>query len=119
MELKEVKIKYQEKLDQGDLISKYHIRYEVYLSYRGKTLITDYQCNKRVEPTKEDVLSCLLLDTISYDSCNDIDDFQSSFGYEKVSECIKVYNGCKKSSERMHEMFSEDELEELNSLINC
>ena len=119
MELKEVKIKYQEKLDQGDLISKYHTRYEVCLSYRGKTLITDYQCNNRTKPTKENVLSCLLSDTMSYDDYTDIDDFQSSFGYEKVSECLKVYNGCKESSKRMHALFTEKELEELNSLINC
>lgn len=119
MKLKEIEIKYQEKLDQGDLISKDHIRYEIRLSYREKTLITDYQCNKKTKPTKEDVLSCLLSDMMSYDDYNDIDEFQETFGYDKVSECLKVFQGCKENSERMHSMFTNEELDELDHLVNC
>jgi len=38
-------------------------------------------------------------DGISYDNARDIDDFAAEFGYDKVSECIKAYNGCKKEWE--------------------
>ena len=36
-------------------------------------------------------------DGIAYKNANDIDDFQSEFGYEDVSECKKVYEGCKRA----------------------
>ena len=36
-----------------------------------------------------------LSDGIAYDNAKDIDDFQSEFGYTKVSECVDAYNGCK------------------------
>lgn len=34
-----------------------------------------------------------------------IDDFQSEFGYENVSECIKIYNACKESLEAWKNFF--------------
>lgn len=30
-----------------------------------------------------------------YADATDIDDFAETFGYTKVSECLKAYNGCK------------------------
>jgi len=40
-----------------------------------------------------------LSEAIDYDNCKNIDDFQAEFGFEKVSECIDAYDGCKKSWE--------------------
>lgn len=34
-----------------------------------------------------------------------IDDFQSEYGYEKASECIRVYNACKESLEAWKDFF--------------
>lgn len=34
-----------------------------------------------------------------------IDDFNSELCYEKVSECIRAYNGCKNTLEHFKEMF--------------
>lgn len=34
-----------------------------------------------------------------------VDDFQSEFGYENVSECIRVYNACKKELEAWKNFF--------------
>ena len=34
-----------------------------------------------------------------------IDDFQSEFGYENVSECIRIYNACKESLEAWKNFF--------------
>lgn len=118
MELKKIEMKYQKKLDQNNLFSSEHVRYEVMISCNEKTLVTEYQCNKRIEPTKEDVLGCLLSDTMAYDNCGGIDDFQKEFGFTKVSDCIKAYDGCKNSSKGMHTLFTEDELEELYYLVN-
>ena len=47
---------------------------------------------------------CFLSDGISYDDSRDIDDFQDSFGYTRVSECLKAYNGCKEAYEKWREL---------------
>lgn len=119
MKLSEIKMEYQKTLDQGELFTQEHVRYQVKISYIDKSLVTDYQCNKKDRPTKEDVLSCLLSDMMAYDEYNDIDEFQEAFGYNKVSECLKAFQGCKTNSERMHSMFTEQELTELDQLVNC
>ena len=50
-----------------------------------------------------EALYYFLQDGISYNNAQDIDDFQSEFGYTKVSECLKVYNGCKAAWEKWQE----------------
>lgn len=42
------------------------------------------------------ILYCIFSDALSYLNAKDIDDFQSEFGYQKVSECLNAYNGCRK-----------------------
>ena len=93
-------------------------KYEVELSYKGNSYITDYTDSIMAYRNGEEinfrnVMECLLLDKSAYDSCTDIDDFQREFGYEKVSECLKAYNGCKETSEALDRMFTEEELEQL------
>lgn len=46
-----------------------------------------------------------LSDGISYDNSRDINDFQSEFGYEKISECLGAYNGCKEAFEAWKNFF--------------
>ena len=94
-------------------------RYEVELNYNGKTYTTHftdsvhaYQNNE--ELNFKDVMYCLLSDADAYNSCRDIDDFQANFGYEKASELLKAYNGCKETAEAFNEIFTEEELEELH-----
>lgn len=93
-------------------------KYEVELNYKGNSYITYYTDSVMAYRNGEDidferVMECLLLDKSAYDSCTDIDDFQAQFGYEKVSECLKAYNGCKETSEALDRMFTEEELEQL------
>ena len=93
-------------------------KYEVELNYKGNSYITHYTDSVMAYRNGEDidfkrVMECLLLDKSAYDSCTDIDDFQNQFGYEKVSACLKAYNGCKETSEALDRMFTDEELEEL------
>ena len=93
-------------------------KYKVELNYNGKTYTTHYTDSVMAYRNGEDinfknVMECLLLDKSAYDSCTDIDDFQNEFGYEKVSECLKAYKGCKETSEGLERLFTEEELEEL------
>lgn len=42
---------------------------------------------------------CFLDDGTCYANNQDIDDFFNEFGYNKVTDCINAYNGCKKAYE--------------------
>ena len=93
-------------------------KYEVELNYNGRTYTTYYTDSVMAYRNGEGidfkrVMECLLLDKSAYDNCTDIDDFQAEFGYEKVSECLKAYNGCKETSEALDRIFTEEELEQL------
>ena len=97
-------------------------KYEVELNYNGETYTTHYTDSVMAYRNGEGidferVIECLLLDKSAYDSCRDIDDFQSEFGYEKVSECLKAYNSCKETSEGLERLFTEEELEQLQEEI--
>ena len=93
-------------------------RYEVELSYKGKSYTTHFTDSVMAYRNGEeldfkDVMYCLLSDMSSYDTCEDIDDFQANFGYEKASELLKAYNGCKETSEELKRIFSQEELDQL------
>lgn len=84
----------------GEKWEKNH--YRVFVTINGTKVRFEYYCND-VSPLKADALInafyCFLSDACAYDNARDIDDFQSEFGYTKVSECTKAYNGCKDSYE--------------------
>lgn len=106
---------------QTDLFTPYHRKYKVVIKYNGKQYTTTYQCNAKHNPKESDIIYCLLLDTSSYDNANDIKDFAEEFGYELYNdygnkynkETEKIYKACKKTSEAMHKMFTDSEMEML------
>lgn len=115
----EVGFKCEESTNQQNTFSKMHTRFNITLSYNQQSITFDYQCNTTMtEPTKKDCLYCLLMDSSSYEYCENIDDFASEFGYEKVSECIEAFNGCKKNYQKLHKLFNNDEIEVLRCLFN-
>ena len=80
----------------GEKYQKNH--YRVFITINGEKVQFEYYTNA-VSPLKKDELInafyCFLSDGIAYDNAKDMNDFQSEFGYTKVSECMKAYNGCK------------------------
>lgn len=62
----------------------------------------DFYCNdgELGEDSLREAFYFFLSDGIAYNNSRDIDDFQSEFGYTKVSECTKAYNGCKESYDK-------------------
>ena len=68
---------------------------------------------KDEEPSKYDVLACL--DT--YDYIQRIEDFVSEFGYDiEDRETKKIYNACMRQSEKLHWLFTDEELEMLSDI---
>ena len=75
--------------------------------------VTNYRKCKR--PSKYDILACL--DT--YDYINGIEDFANEFGYdifENYKEVKKIYNACMKQSDKLHGLFTNEELEMLSEI---
>ena len=75
-------------------IKQHHI---VKVCVNGTDLQFDYYCNDTSLTDTElaNALYCSLSDAMYYADATDIDDFAETFGYTKVSECLKAYNGCK------------------------
>ena len=94
------------------------MKYEVEVNYNGKTYTTHFTDSAMAyregkELDFKDVMYCLLSDADAYIYNEDIDDFQANFGYEKASELLKAYNGCKETAQAFQKMFTEEELDEL------
>jgi len=61
---------------------------------------------------------CTLTDALSYANAEDIDDFAGELGYEKISEALQAYNGCKEAWDKWSEMDLPDNCEDLYDLAN-
>ena len=117
---KQVKIKQITKTTvKSPWANGYCNKYFLELNYNGKKYgfdycgsIADFEANKPLD--KMNALYCVLSDADAYDSTQNIDDFAAEFGYEKVSELLKAYRACKKTSEALHEIFTDAELEQLH-----
>lgn len=102
--------------NQSDLFSLRHTRFDITFTYNKKKILFEFQCNASVaKPNKKDCLGCLWFDSISYQSCDgNIDEFQKEFCYEKVSECIKAFKGCKQNYSKLHSLFTDEEIKVLD-----
>ena len=66
-------------------------------------------------PSKYDILACLE----TYDYIDGIEDFANEFGYdieENYKETEKIYKTCIKQSEKLHGLFTDEELEILSAI---
>lgn len=63
-------------------------------------------------PSAYGVLACLS----GYEPESNIDDFASTFGYDKPSEAIRVYEAVKKEFEALKSLYNDEELELLNEI---
>lgn len=115
---KEFALSAKKSKNQNNLFTKNHTRFDVAIIVDGIAFNTAYQCNvAHTKITFERVMESLVLDASAFDCSRDIDDFSSEFEYKKVSDAINAYNLCGKTSEFVHSVFSDEELEELNELI--
>ena len=115
---------YEEANDQSNTFTPYHIRYDCVIKYgtNCKPYRFDYQCNPdHMTPNIKDVMYALLSDTASYDGADNIFDFCDEFGYDCIDnydKAIEIYNACKETSIAIHNMFTDDELDELSEELN-
>lgn len=104
--------------NQNNLFTKEHTRFDVAIIANGVAFNTQYQCNtKHNEPTFEDVMEALVSDASYFDCVDDIDEFSKECGFDSISSTINAYKLCGETSAFIHKVFSDEELEELNELI--
>src|SRR5574344_2071655 len=102
--LEKIKFSYEESEDRNNLFTSAHRKYVCIIKYNGKQYTFDYQCNPNyTTPNVKDCIECLLSDT---------------FAYVVNKETERIFKACKKTSNAMHRLFTDEELEELESEIN-
>lgn len=116
--LNKIQVEWKESLNQQDLFTRHHKRYDVKITYNGKYYCTEYQCNPTIKNNmKKDIIYCVWSDSNCYEYAQNIDDFQAELGYTLASELLNAYNGCRKANEKIHELFNNEELEELDNIF--
>lgn len=121
------KIKYnvKESSNQNNNFTEYHTRFNCTLNYNNITYNFDFQCNTDyTKPTKEVVLSSVLLDSRCYldskvydDDMDNLEVFNDLFGYENIKELLKAYYGCKNAYNHINKMFTKEEQENLYNYL--
>lgn len=93
-------------------------KYRVTVSYNGKRCSFTFHDNYMNKSKKKELLYCLLLDAECYENSIDIYDFADAYGYKHTAEAEKAYAGCKRQYERLHKLFTDEEIELLTMLVN-
>lgn len=90
--------------------------YKVVLSHKGKWVSFHYHDNFKNKSNIKDILYCLWLDATCYEESSDYCVFARMFGYDDMNEAKRIYNACKKQSERLHKLFSAEEIDILSTI---
>lgn len=90
-------------------------KYQVRLSYNGKSISMVFNDNYLNKSTTKDFLWALMIDAQSYENNPFYMDFCKEFGYDDVYECKakKAFKGCQNASIKIHKLFTEEEIEQL------
>lgn len=92
-------------------------QHNIKVTIDNKDISFNYFCNNDLgEDDLINAFYCFLSDGISYIDYQMIDDFQDAFGYSKVSECLKAYNGCMEAYYKWTE-FTDIDIFEINNWL--
>ena len=91
--------------------------YSVVLKYNGNSITMLFHDNYLNESGKDDFLYALLMDAMLYEDCPNLADFMGELGYdyEQRKEAQKVYKACERQYNKLHRLFTEKEIEELQN----
>ena len=92
-------------------------KYQVKISYFGKSYVTDYYMGSALtrKPNKKDVLNSMLLDDVSD---MDFNKFCNEFGYDNYTKkALKIYKACQRETKALYNIFDSDEIDMLRELL--
>lgn len=69
------------------------------------------------EPKVKEVIYSILLDAFCYERSADVEDFMDELGYDDKEKAEAVYNTCQDNHKKLHSLFSDEEIEELDQLL--
>lgn len=101
----------------------YSNKYIAIVDHDGNIARFDYwgsvhDMQKNITPDSLDALDCILGDAICILNAPDIDSFSSELGYDKVSEAIKAFNGCREGLAKLGKIgISDDEIFSLSDIV--
>lgn len=116
--IEEIIFDFKKAEEQTDLFTPHHVKYDCFIEYNDKAISVPFQCNPKYRKvTKERVLGCVLSDIRTIVEGYDWADFLYEFGYNENPEAmrkgIKAYDGILTENLRMHNLFTNEELLEL------
>ena len=119
----DIEFYYQKSENQNNLFSPKHTKFDCMIKYRNQEYSFDYQCNLKFSmPNKKDCLNALLTDAHAYNSSFDVDDFLKNYNYDDSLDSVRkgeaIYKTCEKTSQAIHTLFTEEELEIINAYVN-
>ena len=85
-------------------------KFMITIIYNGKRCNFVFHDNFRNESNKKDFLYCLWLDADCFENCAGPHEFMRIYGYDSFKEAVKAYNACQKQSERLHRLFTDEEI---------
>lgn len=91
-------------------------------SYKFTYHDSPYNYQRGIGMTQEMIdgaVMCALLDADSYAQYMSSEDFIRAYGYGDLREGVKAYWGCREASERLEQMMTQDEREELYQIVDC
>lgn len=91
--------------------------YRVTLTRNGVKVGFIFNDNIYNESDKNDFIYSLLRDSQAYENARDLTDFMLDFGYDDTTQAKKIYDACKKQSERLHKLFNDAEIETLEKIF--
>lgn len=116
--LNKIKFSYREADNQTGTFSPSHTRFKCKIKVDGLQFSFSYQCNTAyTEPNLIDCMECLFCDMFAYEYSRDLLDFVNEYGYETEKGARQAWKDCKKTSKALHRLFTNEELEELQSEI--
>lgn len=92
-------------------------KYKVKISYNGKSVYMIFHDNFKNGSDKKDFVYSLMQDANAYRDCYNFADFMNNFNYTEEKEVQKIYNACRRQSQKFDKLFTEEEQEELQELL--
>lgn len=93
-------------------------KYFITISYKDKHIGFVFHDNYLNQSSKKDFLYCLIDDARAFENCRNLVEFMREFGYTEASKARKAYNGCMKQSERLHKLFTDEEIALLSMIVS-
>ena len=119
-----VNVKATNKGTSSALLGEPHYKYEIAIVVNDERRtfvyhdsIYNYVHGCKDEHLIENAVDAIISDAYAYINNSSVMEFINEFGYEDYAKGQRVYDACKKSYEKLAALLSDEEIEELGSIV--